>query len=181
LCLSSRRYQAIGGYIPPRAPPYLPTSLKCEDFFTFTPLRKICSSREHEDNRRYVLDIAGNVMPMSKKVYSYVSVRRKQWCLTQLELASLLPKGGRARVSSVERGLTPPNVGEILAYRLIFGASPKTAFADFVEEIEETVMHEAYKMYRRLEADRSPKAARKRQLLEKMMRRVTGGASRMQV
>lgn len=118
---------------------------------------------------------------MSKKVYSYVLVRRREWSLTQSELASLLPKGGKSRVSAVERGLIPPNAGEILAYRLIFGASPKNVFPEFFAEVEEKVMRGAYKMYHRLEADHSPKAAKHRKLLEKMMKRAVGEANPKQV
>lgn len=120
-------------------------------------------------------------MFMSKKALSYVHIHREQWDLTQPELASLLPKGSRRRVSLVERELVPPNAGEILAYRLIFGALPKKAFPQFFAEVEEKVMRGAYKMYRRLEADHSPKAALKRKLLEAMMKRAVGEANRQEV
>jgi hypothetical protein len=120
-------------------------------------------------------------MFMSKKALSYVHIHRTLWDLTQSELASLLPKGGRRRVRLVEQEEVLPNAGEILAYRLIFGASPKTAFPDFFAEVEEKVMRGAYKMYRRLEADHSPEAALKRKLLEKMMKRATRRVNRQQV
>ena len=88
---------------------------------------------------------------MSSKVHCYLRTLRNEWGLTQKELASLLPKGDRNRVSFVERGIIPPNAGEILAYSLIFGLSGQAIFRRLSSETDEAVMQGAYRLYRSLE------------------------------
>ena len=115
---------------------------------------------------------------MSSKVRCYLRTQRRQWELTQVELASLLPKGSRNRVSRVERGLTPPDATEILAYALIFGSSARDLFPRFAGDIDDAVMQHAYKLHRRLERADSAVAGRKRQLIERMLGRATGHVKR---
>lgn len=114
---------------------------------------------------------------MSSKVHCYLYTLRREWGLTQEELASLLPRGGRNRVSHVERNQRSPNAEEILAYWVIFGSFGHEVFAGFYAKIEETVMQAAYRFYGQLEGDTSEKAERKRELIRRMFERTTGNAN----
>ena len=118
---------------------------------------------------------------MSSKVLCYLRTLRNEWGLTQKELASLLPKGDRNRVSLVERSLTPPNAGEILAYSLIFGCSAQAIFPRFSEEVDEEVMRAAFRLHQRLESSSLPNAVRKRELLNQVRARAVENASQSDI
>lgn len=118
---------------------------------------------------------------MSSKVHCYLRTLRNEWGLTQEELASLLPKGDRNRVSFVERGITPPNAEEILAYSLIFGLSGQAIFRRLSLDTDEAVMQGAYHLYERLEGNKSPKALRKRELLDRLRARAIKSANQTEV
>lgn len=115
---------------------------------------------------------------MSQKVRCYLRTLRRGWGLTQEEVAALLPKATRKRVSRVERELSAPNAEEIIAYGLIFGLPPSKAFPRFQAKVEEAVMQRAYRLHKRLEGDDSQAARRKREFMEKMLARATGHAKR---
>ena len=114
------------------------------------------------------------IFSMSQKVPCYLRTLSRKWGLTQAEVASLLPRGNRNRVSRVELDKVPPNAQEIVAYRLIFGAPTKAAFPRFVDETEDAVMRGAYQLHRRLERDKSARADKIRRLLDQMLARATG-------
>lgn len=105
---------------------------------------------------------------MSSIVHCYLRPLRREWGLTQADLASLLPKGGRNRVSRIERGLAPPNAQEIVAYALIFGSPSEIIFRGFHAETCDLVLREARRLHRRLGRDPSILAASKRELLERL-------------
>lgn len=105
---------------------------------------------------------------MTTRFPCYLAPLRREWDLSQEELAALLPRGGRNRVSDVESGKAEPNAEEILAYSLIFGFPPHRIFPRYVEKIEDSVMQAAHALYERLEGDTSLEAAMKRRLLEKL-------------
>jgi transcriptional regulator with XRE-family HTH domain len=105
---------------------------------------------------------------MSTRFPCYLAPLRKEWDLSQEELAALLPRGSRNRVSDVESGKAAPNAEEILAYRLIFGAAPHRIFPKYAEEIEDLVMRNAHALYERLKDDPSQEALSKRKLLENL-------------
>lgn len=113
---------------------------------------------------------------MSSKIQCYLRTLRLQWGLTQEELASLLPKGSRNRVSFVERGLARPNAQEILAYPLIFGEPGHAIFRKLAEDVDEEVMRRAYRLYKALEKRREPAALRRRQLLDGLRERAIKNA-----
>lgn len=118
---------------------------------------------------------------MSSKVQCYLRTLRLQWGLTQKELASLLPKGSRNRVSFVERGLVPPNAGEILAYRLIFGVGSHAVFRKVSEEVDEVVLQRVYRLYESLEGNNLPKAVRKRELIDQILARAINNIEQREV
>lgn len=107
---------------------------------------------------------------MSLRVSTYLRVLRREWGFTQDELAGLVPRSRRGRVSDVERGLVPPNAGEILAYTRIFGLLPERLFPRYCEHLEEAVIRRAYRLHQRLERDTSPRGMRKKELLRGMLR-----------
>jgi transcriptional regulator with XRE-family HTH domain len=118
---------------------------------------------------------------MSSKVQCYLRPLRKQWSLTQGEMASLLPKGSRSRVSRVELGKSPPNAHEIVAYKLIFGSPARAIFPGLWESAEEEVMQRAYRFHKKMVRRKSRKAQRKVKLTERMLARATGGANQSSV
>ena len=107
----------------------------------------------------------------------YVRTRRREWCLSQNELAHLAVKGDRSRVSKIECGLAAPKGSEILAYAFIFGCAPEDLFPAYTDEIQDAVMAAASGLSLRLEDDDSPKARRKSELLQNMLDRVTNHVS----
>lgn len=109
---------------------------------------------------------------MPSKVPCYLRTLRKRWNLTQKELASLVPRGRRARVSDVERGRIQPRASELLAYALIFNLPPQSIFRGYAEEIEDVVMRRAAELDRRLADDETPSAMRMKELIEEMGRRI---------
>lgn len=113
---------------------------------------------------------------MSTKVPCYLRTLRRQWGLTQEEVASLLPKGDRNRVSDVERGRAQPNAEEILAYAIIFGSCGRTIFPRCYAQVEELVMTGAYALSERLISINTPAARKKRDLITQMFARATDTA-----
>lgn len=105
-------------------------------------------------------------------------ILRRKWGLSQEELASLIPKGSRKRVSRIEQGDVPPNAGEIVAYRLIFGLRAREMFPRFYAEAEDAVMRRAYRLHKRVEHSKSAVASLKRELAERMLARATGASNR---
>ena len=118
---------------------------------------------------------------MSSNVQCYLRTLRREWDLTQEELAALLPKASRNRVSRVERAKSPPNAQEILAYSLIFGSSPQAIFRQFCEATDESVMQGAYRLYQQLEERESVGVRRKRELLDQLRARAVRNASQTHV
>lgn len=110
---------------------------------------------------------------MPSKVLCYLRTLRREWNLSQKELAGLVPGCCRGRISDVEREKIPPKASELLAYAFIFNRTPESIFPGYTEEIEDAVMGRAYRLTQRLEDDDSPKARRKNELLQDMLDRVT--------
>lgn len=116
---------------------------------------------------------------MSWKIQCYLRTLRREWGLTQEEVAFLLPKAGRNRVSRVERGVVQPNAVEILAYSLIFGLSAETIFARMSDETGEAVVRGTFRLYERLEGDSSIGASYKRKLMDQIRVRALGGVQQL--
>ena len=110
------------------------------------------------------------------KVPCYLRAYRRQWGLTQKEVASLLPRGDRDRVSDVERGRALPNAEEILAYAVIFGSCGKVMFPKYYGEVEDIVVARAYEFSERLKRVKTPAARKKQVLFTDMFARALGKA-----
>src|SRR5690242_4565456 len=81
---------------------------------------------------------------MASKVPCYLRTLRREWGLTQKELARLVPGVKRARlVSKVERGKRVPKSTELLAYAVIFDRRPEAIFPTLSQEIEAAVRRNA--------------------------------------
>src|SRR5690348_6236159 len=80
---------------------------------------------------------------MPSKVPCYLRTLRREWGLTQKELATLVPGVKRVRVSKVERGKRVPRSTELLAYALIFDRRPEAIFPTLSQEIEAAVRRNA--------------------------------------
>lgn len=106
----------------------------------------------------------------------YLRTLRREWGLTQEELAGLLPNGSRARVSDVELAKAQPNAEEILAYSLIFGMPAGEIFPAAYYAIEEEVVRRAYKLDETLREDGSHWTRQKKRLLRALLDRATGKA-----
>jgi transcriptional regulator with XRE-family HTH domain len=105
------------------------------------------------------------------KVSCYVRTQRLMSGLTQKDLQALLPTTGRNRVSTTERGLHPPNGGEILAYEVIFGLSVDELFPKEYIAAEEVVIAKAYALHQKLEGKTDATSAKKRAFLEAVLAR----------
>lgn len=106
---------------------------------------------------------------MSNRIPCYLRTLRREWGLTQDELADLLPRGTRARVSLVERACKNPNATEVVGYALLFGKGPDAIFPHFREIIEDEVMRRAYRMYRAVEHDDTRAGRRRRRFLRAIL------------
>ena len=115
------------------------------------------------------------------KVPCYLRTLRRQWSLTQAEVASLLPKGDRNRVRDVEQGRTLPNASEILAYSVIFGASGSAVFPRYFADTEDIVMRRAYRLFKKVKRSGSPRSTRKLELLRQMLARARRKPNRKRV
>ena len=109
------------------------------------------------------------------KLSCYLRTLRREWCVTQVDLARLARTSAR-RVSNVERGTTPPNAAEILAYSLLFGLPPGEIFPAFYDGMEEHVKEQAYRLDDRLGDVGGEEALRTRRLLRGALARATGKA-----
>jgi hypothetical protein len=110
------------------------------------------------------------------KVPCYLRTFRRQWGLTQEEVASLLPRGDRNRVSDVERRRALPNAEEIIAYVVIFGSCGRAMFPKFYGQVEEAVMARAYAFSEKLTPLNTPADRKKHDLITSMFARATGEA-----
>ncbi len=116
-----------------------------------------------------------------KKVHCYLRAERRAWGLTQNELACLVGRGGRNRVSRVELGQVQPDGRETLAYSLIFGSRPAKFFPQLCEDTEDAIMRGVAQLEKKLRKDESIKADRKRELLDLIGARATSKASLTEV
>ncbi len=110
------------------------------------------------------------------KIPCYLRTFRREWGMSQKELAGLMLRGDRTRVSGVERNLVAPNAGEIVAYSLLFGFPPAEIFPAFYESVEENLIARAYALDEEISDDLSRVGERKRKLLQSALERATGQA-----
>ena len=96
---------------------------------------------------------------------------RRSWSLTQKELALLMDAGSATFISRVERHQIVPNMRMVIATHILFGIRPEQLFPSLYDEMEDGVLRGAYHLFQKLEHVDSPKALRKRELMERVMAR----------
>jgi hypothetical protein len=118
------------------------------------------------------LRAAQKYKPMAKQAMpNYLRRERRSWGLTQPELAELVGYRCDTQVSRVERESRSCTLHVLIAYRVIFGLMPEHICPHLYQEVEAQVVRRAYVLYQRLEADLSPNAVKKKELLTRVLRR----------
>lgn len=100
----------------------------------------------------------------------YLRTHRRNWGLTQKELASLIGTTS-GQISRYERGKRPPKFEVALACQAIFGVPPSTMFPDTYALVEEEVVRNTYRMDLALENTTSTLGLRKRELFSLALQR----------
>lgn len=115
---------------------------------------------------------------MQHQLPCYLHTLRKQWGLSQPELAELLGIGASA-LSRYERQSRKPTAELIVAAEVVFGLCAKDIFPRFYHTIEQAVMRRARAMYARLEANTDPAVYEKLRLLDTILEHTdrNGGAA----
>ena len=109
---------------------------------------------------------------MSHLLPSYLHTLRKQWGLSQPDLASLLGVTGSAlcRFENLSRR---PTAKLIVAAEVIFGHGPRDVFPAFYRDIERTIVDRARTQLGRLETEADPATHRKLRLLTEVIERAS--------
>jgi transcriptional regulator with XRE-family HTH domain len=107
----------------------------------------------------------------SPHVHSYLRTHRRKWALTQKELIFLLGRDCASSISRLEQGKRTPGAATLLACEVLFGITPRELFPKLYLEAEEGLLARAAELYEKLERDKGPVAARKRELLDIVLRR----------
>lgn len=108
---------------------------------------------------------------MSRILSSYLRTCRRQWALTQRDLARLLGTKSAQHVSRIEHGKRNPSAFLLLGCEIIFGKHARDIFPKFYDEIEEEVIRNLYLFQQELEHTASPSEERKRQLAAEALHR----------
>jgi transcriptional regulator with XRE-family HTH domain len=94
----------------------------------------------------------------------YLRTLRRNWGLTQRELATLIGTVRPNQVSNYENSKRAPKIEVALACQVIFGVPPSTMFPNAYALAEEEVMRNMYRMDQALENTTSIQGMRKREL-----------------
>jgi transcriptional regulator with XRE-family HTH domain len=114
---------------------------------------------------------------MSKRLGNYLRVRRRQWQLSQKELAFLFGYKTDSIVSRYERQGRRLTLGVAFACDLIFGASPKELFPKVYEQVEDGVVRRMFELHNQLKNTKpSKKRDMKLLLLKEALSRATGNS-----
>ena len=122
--------------------------------------------------RRCDLDIADSSFSSMPKIQCYVLTRRKEWCLTQDELAKLVGSY-REKIRAIENGTTRPTADELMAFAFIFSHTAPDLFPAYADSVQDEVMAAAAQLSKKFERDKTQKGRRKTRLLQDMLARVT--------
>jgi transcriptional regulator with XRE-family HTH domain len=99
-----------------------------------------------------------------KSARCFLRTHRRNWGLTQRELASLIGTVSSMQVSRYENSKRAPKIEVALACQAIFGVPPSTMFPDAYALAEEEVMRNMYRMDQALKNTTSLLGLRKREL-----------------
>ena len=106
-----------------------------------------------------------------KPALCYLRTHRRNWGLTQKELAKLVGTASSVQISRYENGKRAPRIEVALACQVIFGVPPSIMFPDTYALAEEEVMRNMYRMDQALENTTSLSGLRKRDLFTIALKR----------
>ena len=101
----------------------------------------------------------------------YLRMHRRNWGLTQKELARLIGTASSAQISKYENSKRVPKIEVAFACQAIFGVPPSIMFPDAYTLVEEEVMRNMYQMDQVLSNTTSLSGLRKRELFTLALRR----------
>jgi transcriptional regulator with XRE-family HTH domain len=111
---------------------------------------------------------------MSTKLGNYLRVRRRQWQLSQKELAYLFGYKSDSIVSRYEHQERQLTLRIAFSCQLIFGADLQELFPNLYEQVEDGVVRRMFELYNQLEkAKPSKKRDTKLLLLKQALSRST--------
>lgn len=117
---------------------------------------------------------------MSSPIQNYLRTKRREWALTQKELAYLLGRKSPAHISRVEQGSRKPQIDIALGGEVLFGLTPEQLFPTLYADIEESVLARAATLYEKLDKEESKIAERKKMLLTDAMNRAVNRLNQLQ-
>jgi transcriptional regulator with XRE-family HTH domain len=109
---------------------------------------------------------------MSHLLPSYLHRLRKQWGLSQPDLAMLLGVTGSA-LSRFENRSRHPSAELIVAAEVIFGHRAKDVFPRFFHDIERTIVERSHTLYKSLESKTDKTSREKLRLLTEIIDRAS--------
>ena len=119
---------------------------------------------------------------MTSRLGNYLRVRRRQWQLSQKELAFLLGYKTDSIVSRYERQERRITLSIAFACHLIFGVEPKDIYPRLFEQVEDGVIRRMFELYNHLkEGKPSKKRDTKFLLLKEALSRTTKRPRQQQV
>lgn len=98
---------------------------------------------------------------------------RRQWALSQEQVALLLGLRARSIVSKYERGRGTPQLRYALAYQFVFGVRLEDLFPDLSRDVVDRVMQAAARLDEQSRDQGDPAAQRRAEFLRAMIRRAT--------
>jgi transcriptional regulator with XRE-family HTH domain len=102
---------------------------------------------------------------------SYLRTYRRNWGLTQEELASLIGIVSPIQISRYENGKRDLSIEVALACQVIFGVPPSILFRDSYALVEEEVIRNIYRNDQALENSTNISDLRKRELFSMALQR----------
>lgn len=106
-----------------------------------------------------------------KSALCYLRTHRRNWGLTQRELAELIGTVSSTQMSRYENSKRAPKIEVALACQVIFGVPPSTMFSDAYALAEEEVMRNMHRMDQALSNTTSLSGLRKRELCALALKR----------
>jgi transcriptional regulator with XRE-family HTH domain len=107
---------------------------------------------------------------MSRLLPSYLHTLRKQWGLSQPDMAALFDVTGSA-MSRFENLSRQPTVELVIGAEVIFGQSAKDVFPALYQDIERTIVDRARVLRDSLKSRTDPVARKKLRLLAEFIKR----------
>lgn len=99
---------------------------------------------------------------------NHLRFHRKQWALSQGQLAHLVGLRARSVISSYELGRADPGLRFALAYQFIFGVRLEALFPGVSKEIQDEIMRRAVSLDEACRDKNDPTSARVLELLQEM-------------